>query len=254
MGRSLWRIPGPSAQLTGASTQSREGVFQSRGCSYVGGVEKVPVPVDHLDCPPPVTIHDFTDADAILQQRRSREMLQIVQPQPGYACRAACILERPRHGVGVVGAFRGRVGGEDIAIREILVPQVGALASERFSVILQQSHRLWSECDATDVTGLRSLHLDAVEVFEAYFFRPLESRPRTRGVVTLGHHAAECALAPATPLLDRPLSWMAKTDARSAGVVQRPRERARSSGFQSEVFTFGVELDLYPLISKAPTG
>ena len=24
--------------------------------------------------------------------------------------------------------------------------------------------------------------------------------------------------------------------------------------FDSEVFTFGVELDLYPLISKAPTG
>ena len=51
----------------------------------------------------------------------------------------------------------------------------------------------------------------------AYFFRPLESRPRTRRVATLGHHAAECALASARPLLYGHLSWMAKTEGQISG-------------------------------------
>ena len=246
---------GAFTQLTGASTQSREGVFQSRGCSYVGGVEKVPVPVDHLDCPPPVTIHDFTDADAILQQRRSREMLQIVQPQPGYACRAACILERPRHGVGVVGAFRGRVGGEDIGSSGDPRPagpgsRVRALfgdpsAEPPFVVRVRCNGRHRSSFPSLGCSGRSSRRTSSGRSNPDH-----ERVESSRWVTTLLNvpwhlrRPSSTALCPGWP----------RQRARSAGVVQRPRERARSSGFQSEVFTFGVELDLYPLISKAPTG
>ena len=119
----------------------------------------MPVPIDHFNGPPAVSIHNLTHARSALQQRRRGMVPEIVEPHSRHARFLASSDKGPRDRVQIVRTLAYRVGREYVRRGSRARCRTSSAHVRSFPVSLQELRRLRTDGDATALARLGSFDL-----------------------------------------------------------------------------------------------